>query len=183
VNHYEVLGVAPDADVDEIRQAYLAAARLAHPDLQENGDGEARLAAEARMRSINLAWGELADPRRRRRYDAALDATPPEPTGGAPAPPSPAPWRPYDPSPAPAFDERHDRPITGGGIPTWLRLAPVLSFATGVAAVVLGAVTGIAGLIAVGLACLAASVVLFVAAPLVALTTSRRGSRLHETDR
>jgi hypothetical protein len=183
VNHYEVLGVAPDADVGEIRQAYLAAARLAHPDLHESTDGEARLAAEARMRSINLAWGELADPRRRRRYDAALDPAVPGPTGDAPAPPSPAPWRPHDPSPAPAFDERHDRPITGGGIPTWLRLAPVLSFAIGVAAVALGAVTGIAGIVAVGLACFAASVVLFVAAPLVALTTSRGGSRLHETDR
>jgi len=183
VNHYEVLGVAPDADVGEIRQAYLAAARLAHPDLHENTDGEARLAAEARMRSINLAWGELADPRRRRRYDAALDPAVPAPTGGDPAPPSPVPWRPYDPSPAPAFDERYDRPITGGGIPTWLRLAPVLSFATGVAAMVLGAVTGITGVIAVGLGCFAVSIVLFVAASLVALTTSRGGSRLDETDR
>lgn len=178
MNHYEVLGVAPDAEIDEIRGAYVAAARLAHPDFHEHDAAGTRLAAEARMRAINLAWGELRDPGRRMRYDDGLDlAVPGSDEGGAVRAAS-VPWRPYDPTPPAPFDERHDRPITSGGLPTWLRLAPVLSFVVGLAGVVLGAVSGIMAIVAGGLLSFAASAMLFVAAPLVALTTSRRGSRL-----
>jgi hypothetical protein len=58
-----------------------------------------------------------------------------------------------------------------------------MSLAIGLVGLVLGATTGIAALIAIGLAGVGASVVLFVVAPLVALTSSRQGSRLPETGR
>jgi curved DNA-binding protein CbpA len=62
-NHYEVLGVAPDASVDDIRAAYRRAARDQHPD----AGGEA-----AEMQRLNAAWQVLRDPARRAVYDRAL---------------------------------------------------------------------------------------------------------------
>jgi preprotein translocase subunit Sec63 len=59
MGHYEVLGVTPDASMDEIRARYLALARSAHPDVQSNA--EAREGAEDAMRTINAAWAALSD--------------------------------------------------------------------------------------------------------------------------
>ena len=62
-NHYDVLGVAPDASADAVKAAYRHAARLAHPDV--GGD-------EAQMRQLNEAWRVLGDQARRAAYDREL---------------------------------------------------------------------------------------------------------------
>jgi hypothetical protein len=181
VDPYRVLGVEPGADLDDIRQAYLAAARRSHPDFHD-GDEASRRAAEDRMRELNLAWDALRDAGGRTHSGSSPAAT----GNPGPAPASTRsgagePWRPHDPAPSPGFDERHDRPITGGGIPGWLRLAPPGAFVAGIGGVVLGGVTGILPLVAAGVFSLLASIVLFVLAPLVALTSSHEAGRNRES--
>jgi curved DNA-binding protein CbpA len=56
---YEVLGVAPDADLAHIRRAYLARLRVSHPDVRP-GDAE----AEQRTRELNHAWEQVRNGRR-----------------------------------------------------------------------------------------------------------------------
>jgi hypothetical protein len=70
--HYEVLGVAPRADRETIRRAYLDLARRHHPD----AGGDAGL-----MRLVNEAWKVLADPRRRRSYDITIGVLSPADLG------------------------------------------------------------------------------------------------------
>ncbi len=52
-HHYEVLGVAYDADEEQIRQAYRQLARQFHPDLNTAPD------AKERMQEINVAYQTL----------------------------------------------------------------------------------------------------------------------------
>lgn len=63
---YEVLGVGRAATRTQIRAAYVARARGAHPDLV-GGEG-----LDA-MRALNEAWAILKDPGRRSEYDATAD--------------------------------------------------------------------------------------------------------------
>ncbi len=51
---YRVLGIDRDADIAEIRRAYLAQLREHHPDLRP-GDP----AAEERTRELNRAWDQI----------------------------------------------------------------------------------------------------------------------------
>lgn len=87
--HYEVLGVDPSASPAEVRQAYVARARVLHPDrLQGLPAGEAAQVARA-MQDVNEAWRVLRTPSGRAHYDAQLAArsapaaAPPRPAGGA----------------------------------------------------------------------------------------------------
>lgn len=57
-NPYEVLGVAPNATDDAIKDAYRALARQYHPDRYASND-PARAAAEDKMREINDAYDEI----------------------------------------------------------------------------------------------------------------------------
>jgi DnaJ-class molecular chaperone len=61
---YQVLGVKPDANADDIRKAYRKLAKQFHPDLNP-GKPE----AEARFKSISAAYDLLSDPDKRARYD------------------------------------------------------------------------------------------------------------------
>lgn len=61
---YEVLGVTRAATRHQIRAAYLARARAAHPDLVGGRGLDV-------MRTLNEAWSILKDASRRSRYDAA----------------------------------------------------------------------------------------------------------------
>jgi DnaJ-class molecular chaperone len=61
---YQVLGVARDAPVDDIKKAYRKLARETHPDLNP-GDA----AAEARFKEVSVAYEVLSDPQKRRDYD------------------------------------------------------------------------------------------------------------------
>ena len=71
INFYDVLGVAPDASSEEIRDAFRALARLLHPDQQT--DPQLKKIAEAQMRKLNRIYAVLSDPELRRDYDACLD--------------------------------------------------------------------------------------------------------------
>lgn len=61
--HYDVLGVASTASVEEIRFAYRVAARQRHPDSGGSVDA---------MQQLNEAWHVLSDPGRRAAYDRSL---------------------------------------------------------------------------------------------------------------
>ena len=99
--HYEVLGVAPDADAEIVRRAYLRAARASHPDT--GGDAET-FAAVAR------AWEALSAPDSRARYDAELAGDEPDWGIEDDAPPgSPVP-EPASTGPEPGQDGPVDAP-------------------------------------------------------------------------
>lgn len=65
MDFYVVLGVRRGATDGDIRRAYKRLARQYHPDINP-GDRE----AAARFRDISRAFETLADPDRRKRYDA-----------------------------------------------------------------------------------------------------------------
>jgi DnaJ like chaperone protein len=63
---YAVLGVHPDAPLDEIRDSYRAEVRQMHPDqmMARGVPQEAVQMAEQRMQAINRAWEEIQSSRR-----------------------------------------------------------------------------------------------------------------------
>jgi molecular chaperone DnaJ len=79
MTHYELLGIAPHASAQEVRDAYRRAARQHHPDAAGDRD-------VAAMAEINRAWWVLRDPQRRRDYDLTL-AGPSASGQGSPAAP------------------------------------------------------------------------------------------------
>ena len=71
INHYKTLGVARDASVVVIREAYLRLARVSHPDL----NGGTPQAIET-FKGIQLAYEILIDPVTRRQYDRGQQVAP-----------------------------------------------------------------------------------------------------------
>jgi tetratricopeptide (TPR) repeat protein len=65
-DHYQVLGVPPDADPTVIKRRYRLLVRQNHPDAVAPNE---RQAAHERMLLINAAWTTLSDPSERARYD------------------------------------------------------------------------------------------------------------------
>ena len=65
-NHYDVLGVHQDASPDDIKKAWRQAAKAAHPDKNQAGDANKRMAA------INKAYEVLTDPKKRDTHDEEL---------------------------------------------------------------------------------------------------------------
>jgi DnaJ domain len=70
--HYETLGVTPAADVATVRAAYLAKARVHHPDRHIDASAATRARAANTMLEVNAAWAVLSDREARRRYDASI---------------------------------------------------------------------------------------------------------------
>lgn len=166
VTHYDVLGVAPGADPSELREAYVRAARRHHPDVP-GGDA-------ARMRDVNAAWATLGDPIRRARYDESLVGWPADDAARA--------QRDGDRARSEAddllADLADDTPIGGTVVlPRWLSLVPVATFAFSVAAFVIGVLMTAPALLSFALMAFLLSCVLFIAAPFLALLTSRRQHR------
>lgn len=62
-DYYQILGVAPDAELKDIKVAYRKLARKYHPDLNPDP------AAEASFKEVAEAWEVLKDPGRRAEYD------------------------------------------------------------------------------------------------------------------
>ncbi len=56
---YKVLGVAPDASADEIRQAYLKLANKYHPDKVDHLGDEFKTLAHRRFKEIQAAYERL----------------------------------------------------------------------------------------------------------------------------
>jgi len=63
-DYYEVLGVARDVSVDEIRRAFRRLAREYHPDVNQGNEE-----AEEKFKELNEAHEVLSNPERRARYD------------------------------------------------------------------------------------------------------------------
>ncbi len=62
VDHYEVLQISPNADVETIRRVYRIQAQRFHPDNQQSGNADS-------FRRISDAYEVLVDPQRRAAYD------------------------------------------------------------------------------------------------------------------
>jgi curved DNA-binding protein len=63
-DYYAVLGVAKDAELEQIKKAYRKLARTHHPDLSKQSD------AEAQFKEIAEAYNTLKNPEKRQAYDA-----------------------------------------------------------------------------------------------------------------
>src|SRR6202046_608960 len=63
-DYYQTLGVAKEANADDIRKAYRKLARKHHPDLNP-GDK----AAEDRFKKVQEAYDVLSDPKKKQMYD------------------------------------------------------------------------------------------------------------------
>jgi curved DNA-binding protein len=63
-DYYEALGVSRSADQSELQRAYRKLARQHHPDVNKNPE------AEERFKEVSEAYDVLADPEKRKRYDA-----------------------------------------------------------------------------------------------------------------
>ena len=63
-DYYQVLGVAPNASMAEIKEAYYKLAFLYHPDMNQNNPE-----TYGKMLEINEAYATLADLVKRREYD------------------------------------------------------------------------------------------------------------------
>ncbi|MGB5756798.1 MAG: J domain-containing protein [Acidimicrobiales bacterium] len=70
--HYDILGVDRRAEHDQIRRAYLSAARRWHPDRHSGEPAEEAEKAERAMRRVNQAWSVLGDKVSREAYDRQL---------------------------------------------------------------------------------------------------------------
>ncbi len=68
---YVILGVAPDASFDEIKEAHRRAVRRLHSDTNPNKG------AVAQLQDINVAYSVVGDPDRRQRYDDQTRRLPP----------------------------------------------------------------------------------------------------------
>lgn len=78
-----MLGVDPDAGIDEIRSRYRALARELHPDHRSQTPRPGSAEDDAEMAAVNLAWHVLGDPERRAAYDRLRD-----PASAGPSPSS-----------------------------------------------------------------------------------------------
>lgn len=65
-DYYEVLGVAKDADAEEIKKAYRKLARQYHPDVNKAAD------AEEKFKEVKEAYDVLSEPQKRAQYDLSL---------------------------------------------------------------------------------------------------------------
>lgn len=161
-----MLGVAPTALTAEVRQAYVALARTHHPD-RTGGD-------VTRMRAVNEAWATLRDPGRRALYDLSLRSGPPP----VPAPVDDEPQVVRSDEDDLLADLADDTPLGGRVVlPGWLSMLPVATFAASVGLFCLGLLFASVSTIAVAMALFVLSCTMFLAAPFVALLTSRRPNR------
>ncbi|MGI9601637.1 MAG: J domain-containing protein [Acidimicrobiales bacterium] len=179
MDHYDALELTSSAQPDEIRAAYLKLARRYHPDSHPDAAPAERRRNEQRMQEVTAAWAVLGDAERRRVYDQQR----PQPTrsrsrathtaGRADDPYRFVPFDLDDDPPMPDTDPEGRRTHSRG-----LSMAPVLLLMAAIACLIVGAMTGLAPLLALGLGSFAASIVLFIVVPLVALTSSQRDDRL-----
>lgn len=163
MTHYDVLGVDPSAPASAVRRAYVALARRHHPD-RPGGDAE-------KMRAVNDAWAALGDPARRASYDRSL-----RDTSSEAEPPDEARRERADPDDLLA-DLADDNAVDGVGLvvlPRWMSLVPVAAFALSIGLFGVGMAFGSSPAMAASLAVFLLSCALFLAAPFVALLSSRR---------
>ena len=65
-DYYEILGVAKDATLQQIKKAYRSLALKYHPDRVPEPE---KKASEEKFKEISEAYGVLSDPQKRTLYD------------------------------------------------------------------------------------------------------------------
>lgn len=73
-NHYDTLGVRPNASIDEIELAYKGRRTQYHPDRYSASDAATLQWATEQMQQVNAAYSTLSDGNKRQQYDAELNA-------------------------------------------------------------------------------------------------------------
>lgn len=81
VDHYEVLQISPNADIETIRRVYRMQAQRFHPDNLDSGNAEA-------FRRISAAYEVLMDPQRRAAFDRDHREAQRRAAMGVPVPPT-----------------------------------------------------------------------------------------------
>jgi hypothetical protein len=154
-----VLGVARDATTEEIRRAWVARARVLHPDA--GGDDDAR------MREVNDAWRVLRDPARRLAHDRELGVDHgPRYT-----------YEPWEPPPTPLAEQVDDHAPRASRPGDLFVFVPPALLAAAVACVALGMVMLEPALLVLAILSFALSIVTFVLTPFVELARGRRRAR------
>jgi hypothetical protein len=74
LNHYDVLGVEPTADLATIRRAWRIKVRLLHPDKHQGSPHDVQAEAASETLRATVAWETLRDPDKRRAYDRLVHA-------------------------------------------------------------------------------------------------------------
>ena len=69
-DYYSILDVAPDANTEQIKEAYIYKANILHPDRLAAMPERIRSLAEKDIKKVNMAYEVLSNPERRRQYDA-----------------------------------------------------------------------------------------------------------------
>ncbi len=116
-DHFEVLGVSPEASPVELRSAYVRLARTLHPDAcQDPALADLAVQRETVFRRVCQAYETLRDPESRARYESDLRRrkpwmAPPGPTV-VPMPPVPPRAEAPRPPPAPAVPASPPPPAT-----------------------------------------------------------------------
>ncbi len=64
---YDLLKVAPDASVEEIKTSFRSLAMSCHPDKFPDGEGKAKAALQ--FKQLVAAYQTLRDPQKRKQYD------------------------------------------------------------------------------------------------------------------
>ena len=170
MNHYEVLGVAPDAPTPVIRAAFVTLARRHHPDRHATESAASQRDAERRMRTINEAWSVLSDAGRRQAYDRELGLVP-----------DPDAFRPIEPDEPGDVDPRTEPDVPYRQVPErearqtrLATLVPAGLFGSSVAALVFGLLLGVPALLAIGVVLFLLSCASFVVVPLLVLSRATR---------
>ncbi|NJM97902.1 MAG: J domain-containing protein [Phormidesmis sp. RL_2_1] len=68
INHYETLGISPDASQAQVKKAYRKLAKQFHPD--SKGGGQDQAPTHEKIAQVNAAYEVLGDGAERRQYDA-----------------------------------------------------------------------------------------------------------------
>lgn len=174
--HYEVLGLAREASAEQVRKAYLHAARRHHPDMHAGSEADVIAKARAAMATVNAAWEVLGDPARRRAYDHSLGATV---SPNADRAPRPGPEPPDEPGwrDEPAWASEPDVDETMPGLRTQsVVLIPVALLACSVGTFAFATMTVAPALMALSVVLLSLAAVGFVAAPLLTIRRRRPAS-------
>lgn len=112
-NLYELLGLTPAANEDEIRRAFEERRRRYDPAKLAGIDADLRALAEKKFRLVTRAFELLGDPAKRAAYDETLKRRGSEPVAPSVAPPSPdrRPLVTPPPPPPPRAVEETQRPL------------------------------------------------------------------------